>query len=1166
MSAAFTLTATDALASPLRARISAAYRADEAATLRVLLAQAEFPAKALAAAQELAATLAQGVRAARSTAGGVDALMLEFSLDSREGVALMCLAEALLRVPDPATRDRLIRDKIGRGDWRAHIGRSPSLFVNAAAWGLLVTGQLVESRREGALEAALASLLRKGGEPLIRKGVDLAMRLLGKQFVTGRTIEEAIANARERESRGYRFSYDMLGEAALTSDDAQRYVAAYERAIDAIGDASGGAGVYAGPGVSIKLSALHPRYTRLQRGRVLDELLPRVTALALRARGQDIGFSVDAEEADRLELSLDLFERLAADPALAGWDGLGFVVQAYQKRALAVIDWVIAVARRERRRLMVRLVKGAYWDSEIKRAQVDGLDGYPVFTRKVHTDVAYLACARAMLSAPDAVYGQFASHNALTIAQVYTLAGAADYEFQCLHGMGESLYDQVVGADKLGRPCRVYAPVGSHETLLAYLVRRLLENGSNSSFVNRIVDPRVAIAELVADPVAHARQSGGRPHPRIALPAALYGERKNSRGIDFCDEAALSELQAELAAVAAPAEAGPRLAPGLAPARRERTAVTSPADRGEVVGYAVEAVIADVESAVDAAAADGMAWARTPAAARAACLERAADLLEQERAALIALAVREAGKTLPNALGEVREAADFCRYYAAQARRELDAATPRGPIVAIAPWNFPLAIFVGQVAAALAAGNPVLAKPAEQTPLIAAAAVALLHRAGIPVAALQLLPGRGETVGAALVGDARIAGVLFTGSTAVAQAINRALARRRDEPVLIAETGGQNAMIVDSSALPEQVVIDALASAFDSAGQRCSALRVLCLQSDIAERVLAMLKGAMAELVVGDPRRLDTDIGPVIDADARAALDVHLARMRAAGAPVYQLPLPAAAAKGTFFAPTLIEIRSLKQLSGEVFGPVLHVLRYREDELESVIAAINATGYGLTHGIQTRIDETVEAVCTRIHAGNVYVNRNMIGAVVGVQPFGGEGLSGTGPKAGGPHYLPRLVRGAGRLPSALPATVALSGPTGESNTLTLRPRGSIACVADEEEALRAQIRLALDSGNTALLSRSALAERIAATFDGRCRIVADALAGAPDAVLFAGAEERALAIRQAFAESDGPIVPVLRVDADRPGDAMRLVRECTVTINTTASGGNAMLLSLSESG
>jgi RHH-type transcriptional regulator, proline utilization regulon repressor / proline dehydrogenase / delta 1-pyrroline-5-carboxylate dehydrogenase len=1165
MSVAFTLGASHASTSPLRARITAAYRTDEAVAVQALLPEAALPPPALAATQRLATELAQGVRAARSTAGGVDALMLEFSLDSREGVALMCLAEALLRIPDPATRDRLIRDKIGRGDWRAHLGRSPSLFVNAAAWGLLVTGELVDSRRDSALEAALTSLLRKGGEPLIRKGVDLAMRLLGKQFVTGRTIVEAIANARERERRGYCYSYDMLGEAALTADDAQRYVAAYEQAIDAIGDASGDAGVYAGPGVSVKLSALHPRFSRQQRERVLRELLPRVAELALRARRRNIGLSIDAEEADRLDLSLDLFERLAADPALADWDGLGFVVQTYQKRARAEIDWLVDLGRRTRRRLMVRLVKGAYWDAEIKRAQVDGLDDYPVFTRKAHTDVSYLACARAMLSAPDAIYPQFASHNAMTIAAVYTLAGDAEYEFQCLHGMGESVYDQVVGADKLDRACRIYAPVGSHETLLAYLVRRLLENGANTSFVNRIVDPRVAIAELVADPVAQARATGATPHPRIPLPGALYGARKNSRGVDFSDEAALATLEAELAAVPSCVEAAPLPTQGLADERREPVAVTNPAERSERVGQVVEAVADDVGRAVAAAAAAGMAWARTPVTERGACLERAADLLEQERATLIALAVREAGKTLPDAVSEVREAADFCRYYAAQARRELEAATPRGPLVAIAPWNFPLAIFVGQVVAGLAAGNPVLAKPAEQTPLIAAAAVALLHRAGIPAAALQLLPGRGETIGAALVADARIAGVLFTGSTAVARTINRVLARRDDEPVLIAETGGQNAMIVDSSALPEQVVTDALTSAFDSAGQRCSALRVLCLQSDIAERVLTMLKGAMAELVIGDPRRLDTDIGPVIDTEARDALAAHVARMRAAGAPVFQLPLPPDATNGTFFPPTLIELQSIGQLTGEVFGPVLHVLRYREEKLASVVASINATGYGLTHGIQTRIDETVEAVCAQIRAGNIYVNRNMIGAVVGVQPFGGEGLSGTGPKAGGPNYLRRLVRGAlASPPPVLTAPASLPGPTGESNTLALRPRGSVACVADQEEALRAQAQLALASGNTALLSRSAVAERVASALGERCRIVADALAAAPDAVLFAGSPERARAIRQALAASDGPIVPMLTVDAERPGDAMRLVWERTLTINTTASGGNATLLSLAE--
>src|SRR5437763_9192806 len=1095
MSAVPFLLAAPGVRSTLRQRLDAMHRADEASALEPLLAEADLGSDGLATTQRLAASLARRVRNARSRAGGVDALMLKFSLDSREGVARMCLAEALLRIPDVATRDRLIRDKIGGGDWRAHVGRSPSLFVNAAAWGLLVSGQLVDSRSDSALEAAVTSLLRKGGEPLIRKGVDLAMRLLGRQFVTGRTIAEAIDNAREREARGYRYSYDMLGEAALTAADAQRYLAAYEDAIDAIGDAARGKGIYAGPGISVKLSALHPRYSRPQRERVLAELLPRLVHLAQRAARRDIGLNLDAEEADRLELSLELFERLAADPALAGWNGLGFVVQAYQKRARAVIDWVVDVARRSRRRLMVRLVKGAYWDSEIKRAQVDGLEGYPVLTRKVHTDVAYLACERAMLAAPDAVYPQFASHNAFTIAAVHTLAGDADYEFQCLHGMGESIYDQIVGADKLNRACRVYAPVGSHETLLAYLVRRLLENGANTSFVNRIVDPRVDIAELVADPVAHAREYAGAPHPRIPLPAALYPNRKNSQGIDFSADSALSALEIELRAAPRRAEAAPLLGEPASDDRRERTAVTNPADRNELVGSVSEASLADVERAVAIATGVGMNWARTTAAERATCLETAADLLEQERSALLALAVREAGKTLPNAQGEVREAADFCRYYAAQARRELADATPRGPLVCIAPWNFPLAIFVGQVAAALAAGNPVLAKPAEQTPLIAAAAVALLHRAGVPRAALQLLPGRGETVGAALVADPRIAGVLFTGSTAVARAINGTLAQRADDPVLIAETGGQNAMIVDSSALLEQVVADTLSSAFDSAGQRCSALRVLCLQHDIAERVLAMLKGAMAELTIGDPRRLDTDVGPVIDAAAHASLEQHVERMRAAGALVFQLPLPGACAHGTFFQPTLIEIDRIEALSGEVFGPVLHVLRYREGELGSLIASINATGYGLTHGIQTRIDETVDAVCAQIRAGNIYVNRNMIGAVVGVQPFGGDGLSGTGPKAGGPHYLRRLVReNATSLPRGFAAPVELPGPTGESNTLSLWPRGRIACIADDEKALHAQVSLAAATGNLALLTRSEAAKRIAMQADARCEIVTDPLA------------------------------------------------------------------------
>ena len=1161
--AVFGLRASDHDADPLRTRVAELYRADEIATVQALLAESVLPPEQLKATQDLAASLARAVRAARARAGGVDALMLEFSLDSREGVALMCLAEALLRIPDFATRDRLIRDKIGRGDWRAHVGRSPSLFVNAAAWGLLVTGQLVDTRSDSALEAAVSSLLRKGGEPLIRKGVDLAMRLLGKQFVTGRTIEEAIANAREREARGYRFSYDMLGEAALTAEDAQRYFVSYRDAIDAIAGASGGKGIYAGPGLSIKLSALHPRFSRQKRDRVLSELLPRLAELARRARERDIGMNIDAEEADRLDLTLDLLARLAADPRLAGWDGLGFVVQAYQKRARVLVDWVADLARRNRRRVMLRLVKGAYWDSEIKRAQVDGLDDYPVFTRKVHTDVAYLACAKAMLAAPDAIYPQFASHNALTIAAVHVLAGTADYEFQCLHGMGESIYDHVVGPGQLGRACRVYAPVGSHETLLAYLVRRLLENGANTSFVNRIVDPSVDIAELVADPVAQARRTGGTAHPRIALPAKLYADRKNSRGTDFSDETVLAVLQDELGRVPPRFAGSPLLGDAPAPRSRPRVAITNPSDRSEVVGSVEEADQSDVEQAVGIAVKAGGAWAQTPPAARAECLERAAELIEGERTVLIALAVREAGKTMPNAVGEIREAADFCRYYAAQARRELAGAIPRGPIACISPWNFPLAIFTGQVGAALAAGNPVLAKPAEQTPLMAARTVELFHRAGVPRAALQLLPGRGETVGAALVADARIAGVLFTGSTAVARGINRELARRPGEALLIAETGGQNAMIVDSSALPEQVVVDALASAFDSAGQRCSALRVLCLQEDIAQHVLALLKGAMAELAIGDPRRLDTDIGPVIDAEAQSALAAHVDAMRRLGAPVFQLELPDACARGTFFPPTLIELQGVSQLTKEVFGPVLHVVTFRQDALDGLVDAINATGYGLTHGIQTRIDETVEAIRSRVHAGNVYVNRNMIGAVVGVQPFGGEGLSGTGPKAGGPLYLRRLARRLDGPPARLDGEVVLPGPTGETNTLSLVPRGRVACLGPSASDLRTQVATAQRCGNVMLLESTPAARQVGGECGPRCEIVADPFAAHPDAVL-AAEGDTARRARLALANADGPIVPVIAADEEGRYDASRLVHERTLTINTTASGGNASLLSLDE--
>ena len=1010
--------------SALRAAITAAYRVPEPECVPALIEQARLSPPVAGAAQSLARRLVIALRASGSRSG-VEALIQEFSLSSQEGVALMCLAEALLRIPDTATRDALIRDKIGGGDWAAHASNAPSLFVNAATWGLMITGKLVGTSSETSMASALTRLIAKGGEPLIRKGVDLGMRLMGEQFVSGETIEQALANGRKRETQGFRHSYDMLGEAAATAEDAQRYYLAYQHAIHAIGNASARRGIYDGSGISIKLSALHPRYSRAQRTRVLAELLPRVRALTMLARQHDIGINIDAEEADRLDLSLDLLEALCFDDSLEGWNGIGFVVQAYQKRAPFVLDHLIDLAARSRHRLMVRLVKGAYWDTEIKRAQVEGLADYPVYTRKIYTDVCYLACAKKLLAAPDAVYPQFATHNALTLASIYHLAGtyrAGQYEFQCLHGMGEPLYERVVGPiaqGKLDRPCRIYAPVGTHETLLAYLVRRLLENGANTSFVNRIADPAVAIDELVADPVREAERiiPVGAPHPKIVLPRALFArERINSAGLDLSNEATLASLAKTLSDSATwTRTAGPGDAESDA---GERTAqdVLNPANRRDRVGRLVEAGPSDVAAALERAVAAARKWCSTPVSERAACLERAASLLEERMPSLLGLVIREAGKSISDAVGEVREAVDFLRYYAAEVRREFDNAThvPLGPVVCISPWNFPLSIFLGQVSATLAAGNAVLAKPAEQTPLIAAEAVRLLHEAGVPNDVVQLLPGRGETVGAALVAEPRIRGVLFTGSTDVARLIARTLSQRmgndsvRQIP-LVAETGGQNVMIVDSSALLEQVVQDVLQSAFDSAGQRCSALRVLCLQEEIAAGMLHMLKGAMRELVTGNPDRLATDVGPVIDREARDNIERHVDAMRSQGHAVYRLPLPQDAAAETFVPPTLIELDSIRTLKREVFGPVLHVVRFRRDKLDALLDDIRATGYGLTFGVHSRIDETIERVIAGVRVGNIYVNRNMIGAVVGVQPFGGEGLSGTGPKAGGPLYVRRLL-------------------------------------------------------------------------------------------------------------------------------------------------------------
>ena len=1122
----------------LRAAITAAWHRPEPECLPMLLPLARSSdARQAEAVQQLASQLVQGLRDA-PVASGVAALVQEFSLSSQEGIALMCLAEALLRIPDKATRDALIRDKISHGDWRSHVGRSPSLFVNAAAWGLVITGKLTSTTSEKSLTSALSRVISKGGEPVIRQGVHRAMKLMGEQFVTGQDIAEALANSRAFEKKGFRYSYDMLGEAATTEADALRYLQSYEQAIHAIGAASAGRGIFEGPGISIKLSALHPRYSRAQYERVMAELLPRLLHLAELARRYDIGMNIDAEEADRLELSLDLLEALCMAPSLKGWNGIGFVVQAYQKRCPQVIDALVDLARRSRRRLMVRLVKGAYWDSEIKRAQLDGLAGYPVYTRKVYTDVSYLACARKLLAAPDAVYPQFATHNAQTLASIYHMAGgnyySGQYEFQCLHGMGEPLYEQVTGATadgKLARPCRIYAPVGNHETLLAYLVRRLLENGANTSFVNRIGDTSVPVSALVTDPVDDAEQLAreegvlGAPHPRIPLPVALFGKlgtqaRPNSQGLNLAHEQQLASLAAALLhstrerQLAAPPEVAlsdqPQQAAGW-------QAVRNPAELADTVGHVYEASAEEASAAAERAAQAAPIWAGTPPANRADMLQRAADLLEQRSQSLLGLIMREAGKTLPNAIAEVREAVDFLRYYAAQVAADFDNASqrPLGVVLAISPWNFPLAIFAGQVAAALAAGNTVLAKPAEQTPLTAAAMVQILHEAGVPQDALQLVPGRGESVGAALVAHPQVAGVMFTGSTEVARIIARQLAKRLSPSgqaiPLIAETGGQNAMIVDSSALAEQVVGDVLASAFDSAGQRCSALRVLCLQEDVAERTLHMLRHALQEWNMGNPDQLSTDVGPVIDAEARAQIEAHIERMQAAGQKVTRVQRGnGAALNGHFVAPAIIEIDSPARLTREVFGPVLHVIRFQREQLDQLIDGINATGYGLTFGMHSRIDETIAHLTERVHAGNIYVNRNVIGAVVGVQPFGGMGLSGTGPKAGGPLYLHRLVQGeANAALAALPraadaqaqptlqllaklqqaelpgldaslaraacdvaltatrqdASWLLPGPTGESNRYRLLPRGPVWALPRTPLGLVHQVAASLATGN-----------------------------------------------------------------------------------------------------
>ncbi len=1245
----------------LRAGIRAAALRPETECVDELLRRNPLSATQFAAAREPAQTLIRALRAQRSHAHGVDAMMREFSLSSQEGVALLCLAESLLRIPDAATADALIRDKLARGDWRAHIGLSRSVFLNAAAWGLLLTGKLSATHSEAGLTAAVTRAVARGGEPLVRAAIDTAMRMLGEQFVLGKTIEQALARARSARGRGYRHSYDMLGEAALTATEAKRYFDAYASAIAAIAAAEPAADAGAPAraenrlrrraGVSVKLSALHPRFESLQEDRVRRELLPRIRELCRLARKHGLALDLDAEEGERLEPLLDIVEQLAFDPQLAGWDGLGVAVQAYQKRALPVIDWLAALARESGRRIGVRLVKGAYWDREIKRAQVEGLADYPVYTRKAHTDAAYLVCAQALLDHGDHLFPQFATHNALTLCLILQLTAAAGiapnsgrFEFQCLHGMGEALYDRVLGAKAAGPvppglACRIYAPVGRHETLLPYLVRRLLENGANSSFVRRIVDASVEIDHLLEDPFATARQSEGAPHPAIPLPAHITAPRRNARGSDLHDPAAAAALRAAiddatkragvhdveaiLARPPAAATVEARGEPTTGSGAPERRTIRNPARHHEIVGIVREADAAEIDAAF-AAAADS-AWLKTEPGERAAILESAADALESCRDEFLALAIREAGKTLGAAIAEVREAVDACRYYAQQLHSTDAGSTgsPVGTVVAISPWNFPLAIFVGQVAAALAAGNPVLAKPAEQTPLIAARAVRCLHAAGVPQSALQLLPGDGA-VGATLVRDVRVHAVLFTGSTETAQDVDRAVATlptHRDR-ILVAETGGLNAMIVDASAQPEQVVVDALRSAFDSAGQRCSALRILCLQEEIADPMLEMLLGAAAELRVGDPMALATDIGPVIDGSARAALDAHLGSFPA-NRVLARVPLPRECEDGTFFAPAIVALESVSELAREAFGPILHVVRYRRADRDALVDALNTTGYALTCGIQSRVDETVAAIAAGIEAGNVYANRNMIGAAIGMQPFGGHGLSGTGPKMGGPWIVRRLRReGAAAVDAANPQSciarwgahresgapaalhdfqrwlaidgrhelaqicaeyavctpigcrVDLPAPTGEHNLLRYRPLGRILCLGSGHRlagrGVLAQLAAVLATDNRALLLADARSRAVLSGIPASVWMNIDWVEDwgheTFEAALFEGDDGRAHNLRWLLARRPGRRVALVRPSAEERYALDRLVTEQTITVNTAAAGGNAALMSLSGDG
>ncbi len=1123
----------------------------EAPLVEALIAASDLSTADRKAICEAGAHLVREIRE-ETRPGMMEVFLAEYGLSTDEGVALMCLAEALLRVPDADTIDALIEDKIAPSDWGKHLGQSTSPLVNASTWALLLTGKVIDDHNTG-LIGTLRGAVKRLGEPVIRTAVGRAMIEMGRQFVLGESITSAMKRAEGMETKGFTYSYDMLGEAAKTDADAMRYHLSYSRAITAIAAACTNPDSRDNPGISVKLSALHPRYEVAQRHRVMEELVPRLRSLALLAKSAGMGLNIDAEEADRLAISMDVIETVLSEPALAGWDGFGVVVQAYGKRAGATLDYLYELSHKLDRKIMVRLVKGAYWDTEIKRAQVEGIDGFPVFTNKAATDVSYIANALKLLDMTDRIYPQFATHNAHTVAAILHMAeDKSSFEFQRLHGMGEALHDIVMKNN--GTRCRIYAPVGAHRDLLAYLVRRLLENGANSSFVNQMVDEDVPAEVVASDPFDEIQTTEG-VLPRG--PQLFAPERVNSKGFDLTDLTTLDALDTARAPYRNTQwHAEPLLATQASSAAKQP--VDNPFLPTDSPGTVAHANATDVQSALSTA----KPWNAT-AAERGAILSKAADLFENQYGALFSLLSREAGKTPNDAVAELREAVDFLRFYGANA----PSTPPAGIFTCISPWNFPLAIFSGQIAAALAAGNAVLAKPADQTPLIAHEAVKLLHAAGVPRDALQLLPGTGATVGVALTSDPRVNGVAFTGSTATALRIRNSMADNLAPGApLIAETGGLNAMIVDSTALPEQAVTAIVESAFQSAGQRCSALRCLYVQEDIAENLLEMLTGAMKELSLGDPWDLSTDSGPVIDEAARKGISEHIAEAQSEGRVLFQIQTPQT---GTFIAPTLIKVAGIGDLTKEIFGPVLHVATFKSSELDAVIDAINATGYGLTFGLQTRIDDRVQHVSDRVTAGNIYVNRNQIGAIVGSQPFGGEGLSGTGPKAGGPHYLARFAavapENAGSWDSAMPLdvlkanldkanrssaeqssqTVSLPGPTGESNRLTTYARAPMLCMGPGPETAKAQAEIVCALGGQAVAATGEISADDLISLHGF------------SGVMWWGDTTQARTYDQALAQRDGPILPLI---TGRP-DAARVLGERHVCVDTTAAGGNAALLS-----